>query len=1235
MKKKSSYTELVKNDMQSYYDIFNSASELMLVCEINTGKIIDTNHAVCDNLGYQHDELLRLGIDDISIFKSASDKKKLHLMINETARGKNQHFRWHVKRKDGSDIWLETNLKCLDVSGVKRILAVATTTPENLKSEDHLHQVADIFDNIHAGIYILELEDPGDDSSLKVIMANPATEKLTGIPVKEITGKTVDENFPGAGSKSLQQILARVVRNKETCEIDRFDYSDARVEAGTYSVKAFPLPKNKIGVTIERFTEKKKAEEELLSSTKYMKAIMDASPSVLYTYDFQKRNITYISDKVFDLTGYTPEEITGMHNLRDELVYADDIPMLEELAKNAKQPELKEISDLEFRVNKKDGSIIWVSIATIIHERDNNQVPLQLIGTILEITQRKETELALKKSEENYRLIVEEQSDMIIKFNTEGTILFVSPSYCEKFGMTEEELTGTKHQPLIHENDRLKTSALREDLKNPPYISYFEQREMTKDGWRWLSWTEKALLNEDGSIKEIIGVGRDITDRKIAENALMESEERYRTLFEQAADGILVENSEGYIIDLNKNMSKITGYTKEDLLGNKTDILFDESAFVSKPVRYDKLRSGAGTITEHKIIRKDATAIDVEMKAKQLSDGRLQAFFRDITEKKKSEKAIVESEQKYRLLFETATDAIFMMKNNIFTDCNSATLKIYGCTREQIIGRTPYKFSPETQPDGKNSKTAALKKIHDALNIGPQQFEWQHIRHDGTPFDAEVSLKKIELSGSVYLQAFVRDITDRKAAENALKEREFQLAEANQMLELILNTIPVRVFWKDKNFKFLGCNKLFAGDAGYDDPKFLIGKTDYDFNWKEQADLYRADDKKVLASSSPILNIEEPQTTPDGDMIWLKTNKIQLRNRYGETIGILGTYEDITEKKISEKALLESESKFRNIFNSSSDGIVIIDLNENVIEANEAFLVKTGYTRNKIHNMSYLNLVDRGSHDSIRERLRLIEKNLKSPSVEVNVITREGKVFPAEINSKLIDYQDKKAIISVIRDITERKEIEKKILDAIIMTEEKEREKFAKNLHDDLGPLLSSIKMYVNSILNTNSVEKQTFIVERLNEIAKEAIQSTKEISNDLSPHILKNYGLLAAIESFSRKVEDHIQIQFESNLTDDRFSEEIETSLYRIIKELVNNTIKHANASLIKVKLVKESEKINLVFTDNGIGFNTVIIENKVPTGMGLNNIISRIRSLKGNYTLTSEINRGIEFRLFIPFSG
>ncbi|MBN2213418.1 MAG: PAS domain S-box protein [Bacteroidales bacterium] len=1224
-----------EKSIQSYYEIFNSVPELIFICDVNTCKIIDINHAVSDLLGYTYDELLHQGIDDLSASESASEKNKLLCRINEANKGKNQNFIWHVKRKDGSTVWLETTLKYIDLTGISRILAVARNIPEHKKSEEDSQQAADIFNNIQSGIHIYELEDLNDDSTLRMIAANPATEKLTGVPVNKVIGKTLDENFPGLRSKGVPQKYAEVVRTGNSYEIEDIRYSDERVVAGAFSVKAFPLPKNRVGVSFENITEKKKAEEELLNFTKYLKGIINASPSVIYTYNLRNNKVTYISEKIKDFAGYTPEEILRMKNVIKRFMYKEDLHSLLKYLDNIKQLVIEEVSNLELRIVKKDGIVIWTSIALIIYERDDHDLPVQLIGTISEITKRKEAELALKRSEENYRLIVEGQSDMIIKFDTQNIVQFVSPSYCDKFGVTEEELIGKQYQPLIHEDYRLKTSSLMEDLKNPPYMSYVEQREMTKDGWRWLAWTQKALLNEDGSINEIIGVASDITDRKIAENALMESEERYRTLFEQAADGILIENPEGDIIDLNKNMTKITGYEKEDLFGKKKDILFDTSELILKPGRYGQLKSGAETISEHKIVRKDGTVIDVEIKAKQLADGRLHALFRDITERKKSEKALIESEQKYRLLFETANDAIFMMSKDTFIDCNSATLKIYGCTRKQIIGQTPFRFSPETQPDGKNSKIRALEKINDALNVGPQFFEWQHIRYDGTPFDAEVSLKKTEFSGTTYLQAIVRDITDRKAAENALRERESQLAEANQMLELILNTIPVRVFWKDKDFKYLGCNKLFAADAGYDDPKFLKGKTDYDLTWKEQADLYRSYDLKIISSSDPIMNIEEPESTPNGDIIWLKTNKIQLRNVHGDTIGILGTYEDITEKKMSEKALLESEAKFRNIFNSSSDGIVITDLNENVIEANEAFLEKTGYDRSIIQNTSYLNFIEKGNHETIKERIKSLDKKLKSPSVEVNIITEQGHIFPAEINSKLIDYQDKKAILSVIRDMTERKQIEKKILEAIIMTEEKEREKFAKNLHDDLGPLLSSIKMYVNSILNTNSLEKQQFIVERLNEIAKEAIQSTKEISNDLSPHILKNYGLLAAIESFSRKVEDHVRILVKSNLTDDRFSEEIETSLYRIIKELVNNTIKHANASHIEIELVKETEGICLIFKDDGTGFDPEIIEKKVSAGMGLSNIISRIRSLKGNYSMISAINNGFEFNLDIPFSG
>ena len=168
------------------------------------------------------------------------------------------------------------------------------------------------------------------------------------------------------------------------------------------------------------------------------------------------------------------------------------------------------------------------------------------------------------------------------------------------------------------------------------------------------------------------------------------------------------------------------------------------------------------------------------------------------------------------------------------------------------------------------------------------------------------------------------------------KSPEAALRQSQQIIVAILNAVPARIFWKDKNLVYLGCNTPFARDAGFTSPEDIIGKDDYQMGWQEQAELYRADDRQVIETGHSKLLIDEPQTTPDGKAITLLTSKVPLRDSNGEVFGVLGTYLDVTER-----ARLEEQLSFSNILHTtamenSPDAIVVVDENARIISFNHA-----------------------------------------------------------------------------------------------------------------------------------------------------------------------------------------------------------------------------------------------------------------------------------------------------------
>jgi signal transduction histidine kinase len=216
-----------------------------------------------------------------------------------------------------------------------------------------------------------------------------------------------------------------------------------------------------------------------------------------------------------------------------------------------------------------------------------------------------------------------------------------------------------------------------------------------------------------------------------------------------------------------------------------------------------------------------------------------------------------------------------------------------------------------------------------------------------------------------------------------------------------------------------------------------------------------------------------------------------------------------------------------------------------------------------------------------------------------------------------------------------RKEKEAEVLSAIVKTEENERMRFAKELHDGLGPLLSSIKMSVSTIRKQMGNETDLRIIENADKLIDESIITIKEISNNISPHILNNFGLFKALQSFVTKIQNShtINIVFNSNVDERRYNYNIEVVFYRVICELINNTLKHASAKRITIDLFEDKEELLLEYIDDGVGFSPEKVE-LTSQGMGLANLKSRINSLNGTSQIVSRKDKGVCFTIKIKVS-
>ncbi len=350
--------------------------------------------------------------------------------------------------------------------------------------------------------------------------------------------------------------------------------------------------------------------------------------------------------------------------------------------------------------------------------------------------------------------------------------------------------------------------------------------------------------------------------------------------------------------------------------------------------------------------------------------------------------------------------------------------------------------------------------------------------------------------------------------------------------------------------------------------------------------------------------------------------------------------QSLLELAQSNTALKKSEEKYRTVADYTYDWEYWVDLDGKVIYMSPTAEKITGHSIEEFIMDPVL--IDNIVFDDDKERWEAHKKEEHSfepretnPEVSFRVVTKSGKIrWIDHLCRRIYSEGNCLGIRASNRDITEKVDIEGELFNVTVEVEERERNRFAGELHDSLGPLLSTIKLYFQWLAETDDPSKEKLITEKGNNNIEKAIQTTREVSQGLSSVILTKYGYVDAVLNFIKSINDTQKLLINLSFnTKARFNSLRETTLYRITTELINNTLKYAGATHVNISYFysREKNRINFTFTDNGIGFDLALVEKK-KDGLGLLNIQQRLTLIRGVITIKTAPGKGLEIYIEMP---
>ena len=1059
------------------------------------------------------------------------------------------------------------------VHGIRQATAQKRVEQKIWDKEERLRA---IFSSSPDAMFVTDLNGEVTDCSLETLKLLNFSSK------KDLIGKNTFSFLAKRDHHTVRLAVETLFKygfmNNLECSLLTKNGSEIPVEFSASIIRdALGSPVGAVGIA-RNITYRKKAEATLRQSESKFRSFFENSPDYCYIISPESK-LLEINKSALEALGYAKEELIGKSLLAT--VYAPSSRRkAKKLFENWKHVGKIRNQELDIITKRGEKRTVLLSAHSV---KDVDGQLLYSVSVQKDITEHKKADEALRKSEEMYRNIVELSPDGIATMSMRGTITSVNRAFLELTGFSEDEIVGKHFTKLgtVRAKDIPKFAKLVAQFLGGKQLAPTEFVYIRKDGTECLGEAHITLLEEKGKKLGLQAILKDITEQKQADEALRHSEEKYRSIVELSPDGIISLDMNGIVTSVNRAILTQTGFSEKEFLGKHfthlAAIPAENLSTLTKTIE-SFIRGNVPDVFEFVYCCKDGTQLLAEASVGLLNkNGKpsgIQMIFRDITERKKIEDALKESEEKFRTLAEQSPNMIFINQDRKIVYVNPKCEQLIGYTKEEFYS-PEFDFLCLISDECVEQINSNFSKHMKGKDVPP--YEYSLITKNGQRIEATLTTKLIIYNGKNAILGTVTDVTERKKTKDSLnKERE--------TLEKVTGNLSTTLVIISKDFRILWANKFLKDVLGD-----VTGKICY-------STLNRLDHvcsgckvKEVIQTGNQAVH-EQQIIHSDGQKLLFEITAIPIKDKNGHTTEVLELALDITERKNAEYALRESEEKFRTLAEQSPN-MIFINQEGRTAYANRKCEEILGYSQEELlsPDFSHFTLLSPESVELMKSIVSKHEKGKEVSPFEYSLMTKDGKQIEAILATKLITYNGKKAILGTITDITDRKKAEDELKKTFLKlaTLNEKLGVIGKLTRHDARNKLSTI---INSAyLATEQLEKNHPALEHLRtiELSVDQVEKILEFSRHyeiLGTEKLTAINVTKSLDEAFMLLSCSDKIEFVNNC--DGLTVMADSLLRQLFYNLLENSLRHGEkVSKIKLYCKEKQDELKLVYEDDGLG--------------------------------------------------